>query len=164
QRERFNSLGSQLGLDFAEYREPSRALLRLVPPVPCDRRTRALTSAHKEEPAPFATACILGRLVKRQIALEALAFGGRVVDTVLVYTAALTALALPVQSLHGLRGIRITRLPDALCLTILPEQQEFEMFDQGQRNRAELLAHYPQPSKGVYRFVGRKRKLLTHLL
>jgi hypothetical protein len=39
-----------------------------------------LTSAHEEEPAPFATACIQGRLVKRQIALEALAFGGKVVD------------------------------------------------------------------------------------
>src|SRR5262249_56008159 len=97
-----------------EQRHPQVALARSVAPVSVDRSAGAVSLAHQEEAAALAAADRLRGVVEREGALEALAIGLHEVDPVLVGPAAVAALPVALDPLHGARRVRIPTLPHPL--------------------------------------------------
>src|SRR5262245_22268232 len=116
------SFRDELCFETFEQGHPQTALARSVPPVAVNRAARTLAFAHHEEAAALAAAGLLRRVVQREMPLESLAVRLDEVDAVLVRPTAIAPLAVPLDPLHGSRGVGVACVPDAGSGLILTEQ------------------------------------------
>jgi hypothetical protein len=89
-----------------------------IAPITINRSTWALTFAHQEEAATFASAILLVRFPQRELSLVINRRRLDKPDTFFVYTSTVASLPVPLDSSDSLGRIWIAGVPDARRLVI----------------------------------------------
>jgi hypothetical protein len=140
QRERLLPFCHELGLQLAVHGFPHFTVFGPIAPISVKSGSRTLSLAHQKEAAIAAAAGLLRGGVQRKVPLVSGLAALDKINSIFVGSSAIASLTVPLDSLNGLRRVRVAGVPNARSAVVLAEQHATHISEQieGQQLQAAL--------------------------